>query len=55
MKTFFPPASIVLIGASSGGESLDGQIITNLLYGYSGKIYPINPHYEEIKGVRCFP
>lgn len=55
MKTFFHPASIAVIGASSRPESLGGQIIGNLLYGYSGKIYPINPNYEEIKGIRCYP
>jgi acetate---CoA ligase (ADP-forming) len=54
MKTFFQPASIAVIGASSRAESLGGQIIANLLYGYQGKIYPINPHAAEIKGVRCY-
>jgi acyl-CoA synthetase (NDP forming) len=55
MKTFFQPASIAVIGASVREESLGGQIITNLLYGYSGDIYPINPNYKEIKGIRCYP
>jgi acetyltransferase len=55
MKIFFRPASIAVIGASSRKESLGGQIIANLLYGYSGKIFPINPHNTEIQGIRCFP
>lgn len=55
MKSFFQPASIAVIGASAREYSLGGQIITNLLYGYQGKIYPINPNYDEIKGIRCFP
>jgi acetate---CoA ligase (ADP-forming) len=55
MKTFFEPASIAVIGASVREESLGGQIIANLLYGYQGKIYPINPSYDEIKGIRCYP
>jgi acetyltransferase len=55
MKTFFRPASVAVIGASSRKESLGGQIITNLLYGYQGKIFPINPHSKEIQGIRCFP
>jgi acetate---CoA ligase (ADP-forming) len=55
MKTFFRPSSIAVIGASAREDSLGGQIITNLLYGYKEAIYPVNPNYEEIKGMRCFP
>ncbi len=55
MKTFFRPASIAVIGASSRDDSLGGQIITNLLYGYKEAIYPVNPNYKEIKGLRCYP
>jgi acetyltransferase len=55
MKTFFQPESVAVIGASAREDSLGGQIIINLLYGYQGKIYPINPNYDEIKGIRCFP
>jgi acetyltransferase len=55
MKTFFRPASIAVIGASAREDSLGGQIITNLLFGYKDAIYPVNPNYKEIKGLRCFP
>ncbi len=54
MKTFFRPASIAVIGASVRDDSLGGQIITNLLYGYKEPIYPVNPNYKEIKGLRCY-
>src|SRR5665811_864560 len=55
MKTFFRPSSIAVIGASAREDSLGGQIINNLLYGYKEAIYPVNPNYKEIKGLRCFP
>jgi Acyl-CoA synthetase (NDP forming) len=55
MKTFFRPASIAVIGASEREDSLGGQIINNLLYGYKEAIYPVNPNYKEIKGRRCYP
>lgn len=55
MRTFFRPASIAVIGASARKESLGGQLMVNLLYGYKGKIYPINPNYTEICGIPCFP
>jgi len=55
MKTFFRPDSIAVIGASDRKGSLGRQLITNLLYGYDGAIYPVNANYEEIEGIRCFP
>ncbi|MDO9515003.1 MAG: CoA-binding protein, partial [Syntrophales bacterium] len=55
MKTFFHPDSIAVIGASNRKGSLGSQIITNLLYGYEGAVYPVNANYEDIEGIRCFP
>jgi len=53
MHTFFNPASIAVVGASTrkGGS----QIVENLLHGYNGGIYPVNPNHEEIRGLPCFP
>jgi len=45
MKAFFNPASIAVVGAST--RKIGNQIIKNLLYGYKGKIYPINPNHQE--------
>lgn len=52
MNLFFHPSSIAVIGASKrkGGY----QIIKNLLYGYDGAIYLVNPNYTEIQGIPCF-
>ncbi len=55
MKTFFRPASVAVIGASERQNSLGGQIVMNLQYGYEGKIYPVNPNYSEIYGLPAFP
>jgi acetyltransferase len=55
MKKFFRPSSVAVIGASESEGSLGGQIIANLLHGYQEAIYPVNPNYKEIKGLRCFP
>ncbi|MFC1821506.1 acetate--CoA ligase family protein [Thermodesulfobacteriota bacterium] len=53
MKLFFNPASVAVVGASTrkGGN----QTIKNLLYGYDGAIYPVNPNHKEIEGLPCFP
>jgi acetyltransferase len=55
MKIFFRPGSIAVIGASERKNSLGEQIITNLLYGFQEKIYPVNPNYSSIRGIPCFP
>ena len=54
MKNFFSPESIAVIGASPREGSLGGQIINNLVYGYTGRIYPVNPNYAEIRNLPCF-
>ena len=53
MDKFFHPDSISVIGASK--NKLGGQVLQNLLNGYRGSVYPVNPNYEEILGVPCFP
>jgi len=55
MKFFFSPASIAIIGASPREGSLGGQILTNLRYGYTGRIYPVNPNYSDILTLPCYP
>jgi len=55
MKTFFSPASVCVIGASPREGSLGAQIIINLRYGYTGRIYPVNPNYSDIQTLRCYP
>jgi acyl-CoA synthetase (NDP forming) len=53
MRKFFNPASIAVVGASQ--RKTGYQLIQNLLYGYRGKIYPVNPNYPEIENLPCFP
>ncbi|MDD2320598.1 MAG: CoA-binding protein [Geobacteraceae bacterium] len=50
----FFPKSVVLVGASPSEEKLGGIALRNLL-GLKGNIYPVNPRYDEIMGVRCYP
>lgn len=52
---FFNPESIALIGASPNPEKLSFTILENLIkMGFEGRIYPINPGYDEIKGLKCY-
>jgi len=56
LDAMFKPRSIALIGASSNFAKLSGRPLRFLIeYGYKGKIYPINPNYPEIAGLKCYP
>lgn len=51
----FKPKSIAIIGASSKELSIGNVIIKNLVnYGYTGKVYPINPKEPEIRGITAY-
>jgi acyl-CoA synthetase (NDP forming) len=50
----FFPKSVALVGASPSEEKLGGIALRNLM-GLKGNVYPINPRYDEIMGVRCYP
>jgi len=49
------PASIAIIGATPDPKKVGGRPIRYLRrYGYQGRLYPVNPKYEEVQGLRCF-
>jgi acetate---CoA ligase (ADP-forming) len=56
MQKFFNPESVVLIGAprNTGPGTYNG-IETMLRYGYSGRLYPINPKATDICGLKAYP
>lgn len=55
-EKLFHPQGIAVIGASSDLTRISGQPIKALKNsGYPGKIYLINPKYQELHGFPCFP
>jgi acetyltransferase len=55
LDSFFAPDSIALIGASRDLEKIPGRLLSMLRKnGYPGKIFPINPNYGDIDGLKCF-
>ena len=54
MEFFFKPKGIALIGASANPNKGGFSILTNLITGYKGAIYPVNPRYNEVRGLRCY-
>ncbi|MDR0508409.1 MAG: CoA-binding protein, partial [Candidatus Methanoplasma sp.] len=55
LRHLFNPESIAVIGASTTRGKVGNAILRNLiLYGYKGDIYPVNPKYSEVEGLRCY-
>src|ERR1700692_3700560 len=55
LDSFFAPESLALIGASRDQEKIPGRLLSMLRKnGYPGKLYPINPNYGDIDGLKCY-
>jgi acyl-CoA synthetase (NDP forming) len=54
LEEILHPKSIAVVGASAGGRG--GQFVEPLVeFGYKGKIYPVNPKYSEVLGMKAYP
>ena len=52
---FMEPQSIALVGVSRNTGEDSFNILENLLnYGFSGKVFPVNPHTDEILGIKSY-
>jgi len=50
------PSSIIVVGASDDFVKIGGRVMKYLLkFGYNGEIYPVNPKYQNIQDIRCYP
>jgi acetyltransferase len=55
LKYFLSPRSIAIIGASGNFDSISGKPLRFLKeHGYRGKVFPINPKYEDLAGIKCY-
>ena len=55
LDSFFAPESIALIGASRDLEKIPGRLLSMLRKNeYPGRLYPINPNYPDIDGLKCY-
>ena len=54
LNPLFAPQSIAVIGASNRPRSVGGVVFANLLNGYQGKLYAVNPKHPEIQGRPAF-
>lgn len=56
LDRLFAPRSIAIFGASDTPMSFGWRILTTLrALGFAGDVYPINPKYDEVLGLKCFP
>lgn len=56
LEPFFYPSSIAVIGASQNPMKPNG-IPLHLLdsFGYEGEVYAVNPKYDNVGGLKCYP
>lgn len=55
LERFFNPRAIAIVGASRDLDTISGQPLKFLKsHGYPGALYPVNPRYEEVAGVKCY-
>jgi acyl-CoA synthetase (NDP forming) len=48
--------SVAVIGASAREGSVGRQTLVELVEGgFDGEIFPVNPRYDELLGLRCYP
>ena len=56
LRQLFAPKSVALVGASRRLGSVGATVLHNLLAGgFTGTIYPVNPKYEALDGLRVWP
>ncbi|HJX06445.1 MAG TPA: acetate--CoA ligase family protein, partial [Actinomycetota bacterium] len=56
VRRMLEPRSIAVVGASVKAGSLGASMMAELQRGgFEGPIYPVNPGYEEVAGLRCYP
>jgi acetyl coenzyme A synthetase (ADP forming)-like protein len=50
------PRSVAVIGASRTRGTIGAEVLHNLLAnGFTGAVYPVNPHAHAVQGVRAYP
>jgi len=55
LEHFFSPKTVAVVGASREEGKVGHDLFKNLVrYGYKGKIYPVNPHTDNILGIKTY-
>ena len=55
-RELFAPRSVAVVGASRRPESVGATLFANILKeDFTGVVYPVNPSWPSVGGVRCYP
>lgn len=55
LEHFFSPKTVAVVGASREEGKVGHDLLKNLIrYGYKEKVYPVNPHADDILGIKTY-
>jgi acetyl coenzyme A synthetase (ADP forming)-like protein len=55
LKRIFEPRAVAIVGASGTPNKIGNVLLRNLLDAkFAGKIYPVNPKYPALLGLKCY-
>ncbi len=55
ISNFFYPETVCVAGASTKEKSIGYELLNSIrVFGYRGKVFPVNPKADEILGYKCF-
>jgi acyl-CoA synthetase (NDP forming) len=55
LKRFFAPRAAALVGATSDLAKFGGRCLRQAIdFGFTGDLFPVNPRYQELAGLKCF-
>lgn len=55
IKSVLTASRVIAVVGSSPSPEKDSYMITKYLINKGYKVYPVNPNYKEILGVKCYP
>ncbi len=55
LSDLFAPSRVAVVGATESDGSIGRAIMTNLRDDFDGETVPVNPNYDEVFGLDCYP
>ncbi|ODR79912.1 acetyl-CoA synthetase [Haladaptatus sp. W1] len=55
LTDLFAPSRVAVVGATEKEGSIGRAIVTNLRDEFDGETVPVNPNYDEVFGLDCYP
>ena len=56
LRTMLEARSVAVVGASPKFDSPGNHMVRQLIVGgFSGEVAAVNPNYDEVEGIACYP